>query len=158
MGLINKPLFLDFAFGRVGTFIRTEQSTGKFPLTVVYTPINSWRQVKIYDVPENALIQVPRFDPRIPYEIMVLVAGEHGEAPLIKRLNMHFDELAKRVEEIRRAAAYKIAAAETTKRILERGSSSVLDEQLKKLKSLRQTFYPYGGDELRKRRFLGEND
>ena len=128
----------------MGSFIEVKKSDGQFPLSVVYTPLSSFKKAIIRDIPEGALVSVQRFDPRVPYQIYLLLAGEHGEAPLMQNyLKLKFDELLKDWNLVQKKMQIQKAGVETQKRIQARGELSTIQHTMDIQSKIQKFQKPY---------------
>ncbi|MHA1853758.1 MAG: hypothetical protein ACTSUF_09680 [Candidatus Heimdallarchaeaceae archaeon] len=139
------PLFIDLAFGRVGSYIRTETGSTSEKETIVYIPLGSLREVRIPDCPKGSLIIVPPFDSRCPQEgLAILVRGENGQAPLAEEhLAMHMTKMIETLRSLAEKQQMRISAAETAVRIAERQAEERWSRDIDKLKKLKEaaSFY-----------------
>ena len=132
------PVFWDMSYGRTGSFIEMDSNgQGEFPVQIKWTPFNSAKIHVIRDVPPNSLLTVKPFDSRCQDEIVILLAGEHGEAPLLNNhMNKAINEIIKGMSRISRQAQVKTAAADTAQRLADMGADAVVAERMKNLNKI----------------------
>lgn len=140
------PLFIDLAFGRVGSYIRTETGSTLETETHIFIPLGGFREVRIPDCPKGSLIIVPAFDSRCPKEgLAILVRGENGQAPLAEEhLSMHMSKMIESLRSLAEKQQMRISASETALRMAERRSEEGWSRDLDKLKRLRQSIFTPG--------------
>ena len=156
MGIGTKPLFIDLAYGRVGSYITSDSTRAGFE-NHYFIPLNSFlKTTVIRDVPEGSLILIPAFDERCPSDLAILIAGEHGEAPLLnKYLKENWNKVLENITVMQRNAQITKSASDTQRRIMDRGMlGGSFNEQLKIIEKIRKSVGLGTGHEGRKGKTL----
>jgi hypothetical protein len=134
--LSKKPLFWDFAYGRIGTYIGLKQDAAEPKLVhPVILPMNRWRSKKNYEIfpetyrPESIVSYKPPQNATshsIQSEYVIAWEASNGERPFLSALN---SELFESIEKIRK----KLDASELEVATNKFKSDAATEESSKKL-------------------------
>jgi len=143
---MKRPILVDLAQGRVGTYLKTGESSLANHISIHYTPLDSIRKQIIYDVPAVAIKRCPIVNDATPKEgTMFLLSGNGGVSPVWEWLTGVRGEILEQVA----AVQTRLQQSEAGRRIAEKRVQTSVDEvvkdQMEKTKELQKATNPFFG-------------
>lgn len=134
---MKRPLLMDLAYARAGTFMGVSNSSKPEYINVLMNPLNSTKTIVIPDVPRYALQPVKTAHSVIPKEgVYYLLTGSGGLAPVMEEFQLIQGQVYSQISQL--IARYQQAEAKSAvlQKSVQRSVDQVVNEQTDTLEKI----------------------